>query len=123
MALGWPADALLMATAKDQDNEGHAVLIAATAGGDFVLDNRDAKVRLWSDAPYRWLTRQSRERPFVWLSIDAPHFALHPIASFPPLGRPAPFLDQTIMASLTKMPSSSASSEATQARQPPEFRK
>lgn len=123
--LGWPADALLIATGRNENNEGHAVLIAATASGDFVLDNRDPHIRLWSEVSYHWLTRQSRERPFVWVSLDEPHFSLHPIAYFPPLGRPAPFLDQTIMVSLTKEPSSasSVSSQATQARQLPELRK
>ncbi|MGV8995341.1 MAG: transglutaminase-like cysteine peptidase [Parvibaculaceae bacterium] len=46
MALGWPKDALLLATGKDLQNEGHAVLVAATASGDFVLDNREPHVRL-----------------------------------------------------------------------------
>ncbi|MES1989698.1 MAG: transglutaminase-like cysteine peptidase [Pseudomonadota bacterium] len=124
MALGWPADALLMATGKDQHDEGHAVLIATTAEGDFVLDNRESKVRLWTEASYRWLTRQSRERPFVWLSIDEPHFSLRPIAFFPPLNSPASFLDQTITVSLTTAPSVlSASLEERQEHLPPELRK
>tara|TARA_R110000868_G_C10905500_1_gene764594 strand:- start:929 stop:1648 length:720 start_codon:yes stop_codon:yes gene_type:complete len=100
MALGWPADAVLMATARDRDGDGHAVLIAATDKGDFVLDNQTGDIRLWSQTPYRWRARQSRLRPFIWLNTDATKFAALPAAHYPPLGRTASFLEASVTASL-----------------------
>ncbi len=100
MAIGWPADAVLIATTRDRNGEGHAVLIATTDKGDFVLDNRDRNIKLWSQTDYQWRARQSRKRPFIWLNADATKFAETPAASYPPLGRTAPFLEASVTASL-----------------------
>lgn len=69
---GWPQEALLLATGKDAEGEGHAVLLVATDQGDLVLDNRTSAVLDWRDAPYRWLKRQSPEDPGVWVSLVPP---------------------------------------------------
>lgn len=103
MALGWPADALLMATTQNRNGEGHAVLIAATDKGDFVLDNRESDIKLWSQTNYQWRARQSRKRPFIWLNADATKFAALPAADYPPLGRTAPFLEASVTASLKEI--------------------
>ena len=69
---GWPRDALLMATARDQQGAGHAVLVAVTDKGDFVLDNRNWAIVSWRNAPYTWIKRQSREHPAIWVKLDGP---------------------------------------------------
>lgn len=103
IALGWPADAALIATAKDRSGDGHAVLIASTDQGDFVLDNRTSDIKLWSRTNYKWRARQSRRRPYVWLNIDATKFAATPVADYPPTERGVPFINMTVTASLTEI--------------------
>ena len=46
MARGWPASALLMTVVRDEKGEGHAVLTARTAQGDFILDNKVDEVKV-----------------------------------------------------------------------------
>ena len=70
MARGWPASALLITVVLDENGDGHAVLTARTAQGDFVLDNKAREVKLWSQTPYRFVMRQSYINPKVWMSLD-----------------------------------------------------
>ena len=70
IAKGWPEDALLITVVRDRKGEGHAVLTVSTDRGDLILDNKTDKIRLWSDAPYRFLKRQSREHPRQWVALD-----------------------------------------------------
>lgn len=65
-AAGWPEDALLLATARNEHGEMHAVLIASTDRGDFVLDNAQNFVTPWADMPYRWVARQDKTTPLAW---------------------------------------------------------
>lgn len=69
--MGWPQDSLLIALATVPRVGGHAVLVAVTDKGDFVLDVRDRDVRPWEQVPYRWVRRQSPTNPRVWLSLKA----------------------------------------------------
>ena len=71
--LGWPSSALLMTIVKDEKGEGHAVLTARTAAGDFILDNKVDEVRLWTKTPYQFLLRQSYLNPRVWMDLDPGH--------------------------------------------------
>ena len=66
---GWPRDALLLAVAITERGEGHLVLVVTTDEGDFVLDNRYARVRPWEAMPYRWIARQSRQRAAEWVGL------------------------------------------------------
>lgn len=68
---GWPSSALLMTVVRDERGEGHAVLTARTAQGDFVLDNKTEGVKLWSLTPYQFVMRQSYLNPKVWVALDA----------------------------------------------------
>ena len=70
MHAGWPASALLMTVVFDEKREGHAVLTARTADGDFILDNKTSEIRLWSKTPYQFVMRQSYLDPLVWMSLD-----------------------------------------------------
>lgn len=67
---GWPASALLLTVVRDEKGEGHAVLTARTALGDFLLDNKFDDVKLWSASGYTLVMRQSYLNPRVWVSLD-----------------------------------------------------
>ncbi len=71
MARGWPASSLLLTVVRDEKGEGHAVLTARTAQGDFILDNKVDDVRVWNKSSYRFIMRQSYLDPRVWVSLDA----------------------------------------------------
>jgi predicted transglutaminase-like cysteine proteinase len=70
MRAGWPASALLMTVVFDEKREGHAILTARTADGDFILDNKTNDLKLWSKTPYQFVMRQSYLDPVVWMSLD-----------------------------------------------------
>ena len=67
---GWPASSLLMTVVLDEKNDGHAVLTARTAQGDFILDNKTDDIKLWHDTPYRFVMRQSYLDPKAWVALD-----------------------------------------------------
>jgi predicted transglutaminase-like cysteine proteinase len=69
IAAGWPASTLLMAVVREEDGEGHAVLMVRTDRGDLVLDNQDGAVRVWNDTPYRYIKRQSQADQGEWVDI------------------------------------------------------
>lgn len=69
---GWPRGALTLATCRTAIGLGHAVLLAHTERGAYVLDNRRAAVLPWRDLPYRWRAREEPGSPFeLWRAIDA----------------------------------------------------
>jgi predicted transglutaminase-like cysteine proteinase len=70
IARGWPASALLLTVVRDEKGDGHAVLTARTAQGDFILDNKIGEVRPWNKTPYEFVMRQSYLNPKVWVSLD-----------------------------------------------------
>ena len=63
LKLGWSPSVLLITVVSDEQGEGHAVLTARTTARDFILDNRVDAVRVWNQAPYRFLMRQSSLNP------------------------------------------------------------
>jgi predicted transglutaminase-like cysteine proteinase len=69
IAAGVPADTLTIAMATTRQGELHAVLIAATDKGDYVLDSLDEEVRPWSRVDYRWISRQSPTDRLAWYTI------------------------------------------------------
>ncbi|MFN3869418.1 MAG: transglutaminase-like cysteine peptidase [Hyphomicrobiaceae bacterium] len=71
MQRGWPSSALLMTVVRDEKGEGHAVLTARTAQGDFVLDNKSDAVKIWHQTPYDFVMRQSYLNPKVWVALEA----------------------------------------------------
>lgn len=74
---GWPSSSVLIATVREQNARAHAVLVARTSKGDFVLDNLNSKVRAWDKVPYRWLKRQSSLDPRKWVGLmDNPSVAM-----------------------------------------------
>ncbi len=69
MQAGWPREALLITVVRDKKGDGHAVLTVKTDKGDFVLDNQEEQVLLWSDTGYRFVKRQSQGNPNNWVSL------------------------------------------------------
>ena len=63
---GLPASALRMAVASTPSGEGHAVLVVATAEGDFVLDNRLDRIALWHETDLTFHKIASAEDPRLW---------------------------------------------------------
>lgn len=67
---GWPSSALLITVVRDEQGDGHAVLTARTAQGDFILDNKRSDIRLWSQTGYRFIMRQSFVDPRLWMALS-----------------------------------------------------
>jgi len=66
---GWPASTLLMSVVRQRNGEGHAVLLVRTDRGDFVLDNQEGSIRLWSETPYHFVKRQSQANAGQWVDM------------------------------------------------------
>jgi len=72
ISAGWPREALLITVVRDKKGEGHAVLTVKTDKGDFILDNQEENVLLWSETGYRFVKRQSQNDPNVWVALGDP---------------------------------------------------
>lgn len=70
IAQGWPVSSLLITVVRDEKGEGHAVLTARTAQGDYILDNKTDEIKPWHRVPYAYVMRQSFIDPTVWVSLD-----------------------------------------------------
>ena len=69
---GWAREALLVTVVRDKGDKTHAVLTVTTDKGDYVLDNQNADILLWSETGYRFLKRQSKFNPNLWVSLGDP---------------------------------------------------
>lgn len=69
---GWPRQALLITVVRDRRGDGHAVLTVKTDKGEFILDNQNEEVVLWSETGYRFVKRQSQNDPNVWIALGDP---------------------------------------------------
>jgi predicted transglutaminase-like cysteine proteinase len=66
---GWPRQALLITVVRDTRGDGHAVLTVKTDRGEFILDNQNEEILLWSETSYRYVKRQSQTDPNVWVAL------------------------------------------------------
>jgi len=66
LAQGWPGPALRIAVVEPAPGHRHAVLIADTDEGLFVLDNLERKVLRVAETDYRWITVQVSTDPDHW---------------------------------------------------------
>jgi predicted transglutaminase-like cysteine proteinase len=73
---GWPRQALLITVVRDIKGEGHAVLTVKTDKGEFILDNQEEQILLWSETSYRFVKRQSQTDPNLWVSLGDPRPAI-----------------------------------------------
>jgi predicted transglutaminase-like cysteine proteinase len=69
MKAGWPRQALLITVVRDQNGDGHAVLTVKTDKGEFILDNQNEQILLWSKTVYHFIKRQSQTNPNRWVSL------------------------------------------------------
>jgi predicted transglutaminase-like cysteine proteinase len=76
MQAGWPLSALLITVVRDERGDGHAVLTVRTDRGEFVLDNQNERILLWSDTRYRFVKRQSQSDPNSWVALGDPRPAI-----------------------------------------------
>lgn len=67
---GFSPSSLLITVVRKPDGEGHAVLTLRTTEGDFILDNLNDSVRLWTQTPYRYLKRQATNNSGRWVTIQ-----------------------------------------------------
>ena len=72
MQAGWPRQALLITVVRDKQGDGHAVLTVKTDKGEFILDNQNEEVLLWSDTGYRFVKRQSQTDENAWVALGDP---------------------------------------------------
>ena len=70
IANGWSPSALLMTVVRQQNGEGHAVLMVRTDRGDLVLDNQVGQILVWKDTSYQFIKRQSQTDSRKWVGID-----------------------------------------------------
>ena len=78
---GWPREALLITVVRDKRGDGHAVLTVRTNKGEFILDNQEEKVLLWTETGYRFVKRQSQSNPNVWVLLSHPQSSTATAAS------------------------------------------
>jgi predicted transglutaminase-like cysteine proteinase len=76
MQAGWPRQALLITVVLDRNGDGHAVLTVKSDKGEFVLDNQNPEILLWSETGYQFIKRQSQTDPNVWVSLGDPRSAV-----------------------------------------------
>ena len=69
MDAGWLRQSLLITVVRDKKGDGHAVLTVKTDRGDFILDNQEQKVKLWTDTGYKFIKRQSQEDVTRWVGL------------------------------------------------------
>jgi predicted transglutaminase-like cysteine proteinase len=81
MEAGWPREALLMTVVREKYGNGHAVLTVKTDKGEFVLDNQEEKVLLWSETNYRFVKRQAQFDPNRWVSLGDPRPTINTASS------------------------------------------
>jgi predicted transglutaminase-like cysteine proteinase len=65
----WPRQALLITVVRDHNGDGHAVLTVKTDKGEFILDNQNPEILLWSETGYHFVKRQSQTDPNTWIAL------------------------------------------------------
>lgn len=68
--MGYPKSALAMAVVFSARTGRHAVLVASTSEGDYVLDSLSPWVRPWRSAGYMFLERENRDW-LTWASVES----------------------------------------------------
>jgi predicted transglutaminase-like cysteine proteinase len=69
IAAGVAPETLTIAMVETRQGELHAVLVAATDKGDYVLDSLNPDVRPWDRVDYRWISRQSPGDRLAWFEV------------------------------------------------------
>ena len=69
LEIGFPPQALLIATVLDKNRSGHAVLVVRTSDGDLILDNVTDRILPWAETGYLFLRMQDPQAPTRWVSV------------------------------------------------------
>ena len=69
LAKGWPSSALSIAVVFTPKGKGHAVLVARTDAGDFVLDNLRGEMVTREKSDYRFVSMQDGSRRLGWVAL------------------------------------------------------
>ena len=72
----WPRQALLITVVRDRNGDGHAVLTVKSDKGEFILDNQNPEILLWSETGYHFVKRQSQTDPNNWVGLGEPRPAI-----------------------------------------------
>lgn len=70
ISMGFAPDRLLISTVLDRTGRAHAVLIARTDRGDFVVDNLVDTIKPWNRTGYTFLRMQDPSAPNRWVSLN-----------------------------------------------------
>lgn len=70
---GISASNLLITVVRQANGDGHAVLTVRTNRGDYILDNIQRRILLWTKTDYHYLKRQSELNAGRWVSIEDDH--------------------------------------------------
>ena len=66
--LGWPRSALRITVVRDSQRY-HAILVAETDRGGYVLDNMVGHITTVKDSPYEFVVSQSVDTPGAWVRV------------------------------------------------------
>src|SRR5450432_2522123 len=72
----WPRQALLITVVRDRNGDGHAVLTVKSDKGEFILDNQNPEILLWSETGYHFVKRQAQSDPNNWIGLGEPRPAI-----------------------------------------------
>jgi predicted transglutaminase-like cysteine proteinase len=81
---GLKPENMSFAVVKDQDGNGHLILIVHTTKGDFALDNLTNEVKIWYKTGYQFVKYQDPRNPYVWISAKPKN----PVKSSQPQHKP-----------------------------------
>jgi len=70
IALGWPAQSLLLAEVVTNWGEHHLVVVVRTRTADLVIDNLNANIKPWTKTHYTWVRVQTPENPMYWAKVN-----------------------------------------------------
>jgi predicted transglutaminase-like cysteine proteinase len=70
ISAGWDPSALLMTVVREQNGDGHAVLMVRTDRGDLILDNQDNRILRWNETSYDFIKRQSQADAGKWVALN-----------------------------------------------------
>ena len=70
VGMGYDPDRLLLTTVLDRKGRAHAVLVARTDSGDFVVDNLVDTIKPWNRTGYTFLRMQDPAAPHRWVSLN-----------------------------------------------------
>lgn len=69
IAEGWEPSSLMIAVVAQKNGDGHAVLIARTDEGDYMLDNLTKDVVRWDKSDYRFIRTTDPLDYSAWLAV------------------------------------------------------